>query len=82
MFEREVFRKQMYCIEESICDTVGIFGAPRSRSDSAPHSDSTPEDCVPFPPSLRPCSAVRDSGVDLHDTRGVTRLLDGVRGKN
>jgi len=34
----------------------------------------------PFP-SLRPCSAVRDSGVDLHDTRVVTRL-DGVRGKN
>ena len=40
-----------------------------------------PGNCVPFPPSLRPCSAVRDSGVDLHDTRVVTRL-DGVRGKN
>ena len=25
MFEREVFRKQMYCIEESTCDIVGIF---------------------------------------------------------
>ena len=33
---KQVFRKQMYCIEESTCDTVGIFGAPRSRSDSAP----------------------------------------------
>jgi len=30
MFEPEVFRKQMCCIEESTCDTVGIFGAPRS----------------------------------------------------
>ena len=46
-----------------------------------PHSDSAPGELCPFPPSLRPCSAVGDSGVDLHDTRGVTRL-DGVRGKN
>jgi len=28
----------MYCIEESTCDVVGIFGAP--RSDLEPHSDS------------------------------------------
>ena len=34
MFEPEVFRKQMHCIEESTCDTVEIFGNP--RSDSAP----------------------------------------------
>ena len=39
-----------------------------------------PGNCA-LSPSLRPCSAVRESGVDLHDTRGVTRL-DGVRGKN
>jgi len=30
-FEPEVFRKQMYCVEESTCDIVGT-----SRSDSAP----------------------------------------------
>jgi len=28
MFETEVFREQMYCIEESICDIVGTFSAP------------------------------------------------------
>ena len=35
---------------------------------------------APLPSSLRPCSAVRDSGVELHDTKGVTRS-DGARGK-
>jgi len=34
MFEPEVFRKQMYCIEESTCNIVGTFRRP--RSDSAP----------------------------------------------
>jgi len=28
MFEFEVFRKQMYCIEESTCDIVGSFWRP------------------------------------------------------
>jgi len=28
MFEPEVFWKQMYCIEESICDIVGTFRRP------------------------------------------------------
>ena len=56
----------MYCIEECTCDTGEIFGA---------------RIIVPLSPSLRPSSAVRDSVVDLHDTRGVTSL-DGVRGKN
>jgi len=30
MFETEVevFWKQMYCIEESTCDIVGLFGSP------------------------------------------------------
>jgi len=28
MFEPEVFRKQMYCIEESTCDIVGPFRRP------------------------------------------------------
>ena len=32
IFEPEVFRKQMYCIEESACDIVGIFWRPRSIS--------------------------------------------------
>jgi len=28
IFEREVFLKQIYCIEESTCDIVGTFRAP------------------------------------------------------
>jgi len=31
MFEFEVFRKQMYCIEESTGDTVGKFRRPGNR---------------------------------------------------
>jgi len=34
MFEPEVFRKQMCCVEGSTCDIVGLFGA--LRSDLAP----------------------------------------------
>jgi len=32
VFEPEVFRKQIYCIEEGSCDIVGIFWRPRSIS--------------------------------------------------
>jgi len=34
MFEPEIFRKQMHCIEETTCDIVGTFWCP--HSDSAP----------------------------------------------
>jgi len=34
MFEAEVFRKQIYCIEEGTCTLLGLFGA--SHSDSVP----------------------------------------------
>ena len=34
MFEPDVIRKQMHCIEESACDIVGTFWRP--RNDSAP----------------------------------------------
>jgi len=34
VFEPDVFRKQMYSIEQNTCDTVGTFGA--SRSDPEP----------------------------------------------
>ena len=40
IFETEVFRKQMYCIEESVCDIVGTFPSPAviwcHHTDSAP----------------------------------------------
>jgi len=34
IFEPEIFRKQMYCIEEDTCDIVGIFWRPHSISAS------------------------------------------------
>jgi len=42
MFEPEVFREQIYCIEESVCDIVGTLW--RLHSDSAPG-----ELCPPYP---------------------------------
>jgi len=45
MFKFEVFREQMYCIEENILVTLlGLFGAP--RSDSAP-VELCPPRCAP-----------------------------------
>jgi len=44
MFEPDIFRKQMYCIEESICDIVGTLWR-----DSAPG-----ELCPPFLPRHPP----------------------------
>jgi len=56
MFEPEVFRKQIYCIEEST-DIVGTFRRPRSHS-VPPVEIRRPGNCAPLahPPSLRPCS--------------------------
>jgi len=34
MFEPDIFRKHLYCIEKSTCDIIGTFRRP--RSDSAP----------------------------------------------
>jgi len=34
MFEPEVFRKQMYSIEESTCDIIGTFWSPGNRPPS------------------------------------------------
>jgi len=47
IFEPEVFRKQMYRVEESTCDIVVTFRRP--------HSDLSPgEFWLPWPSSLRP----------------------------
>jgi len=48
VFEPEAFRKQIYCIEESTCDIVGIFDAPAMIRH--PHSDSAPGEL--WPPCL------------------------------
>ena len=42
IFESEVFRRQMYCIEEFTCDIVGTFRRPRSQS-APPQYFSPPE---------------------------------------
>ena len=47
MFEPEVIRTQIYCIEESTCDIVGTFRRLRSHSAPVtviwqPHSDLAP----------------------------------------
>jgi len=47
MFEHEVFRKQMYCIDESICDNVGTLRCP-------PQSFGARGIVLPGLPSLRP----------------------------
>jgi len=59
VFEFEVFRKQMYGIEENTCDIVWTFWRPQQsfcsrRSDSEPRSDSAPgELCQPLATPLR-----------------------------
>jgi len=45
MFEPKVFRKQMYCFEKSAYVIVGTFWPPAVIW--------RPENCDPFPPSLR-----------------------------
>ena len=52
MFETEVFRKHMYCIEESTCDIVGTFRRP-SQWFGAPIVTRRPGNCAPLPSSLR-----------------------------
>jgi len=47
MFEPEVFRKQMYCIEESTCDIVGSLRRP-------PQWFGAPEIVPPLPPLVAP----------------------------
>jgi len=56
MFEPDVFRKEIYSIEESTCDIVGSFRRP--RSDSAPG-----ESC---PPSLRHCVSGNVHAIVVH----------------
>jgi len=55
MFEAEVFRKQMYCIEKSTCeccDIVGTYWGP-PQSFGTPILIRRPGNCAPLAPSLR-----------------------------
>jgi len=47
MFEPEVFRKQMYFIEESTCDIVGTFRSPEVIRG--------PRNCAPLAPVVATC---------------------------
>ena len=57
MFEFEVFRKQMYYIEESTCDIVWTFLRPCSHS-ALLVVIRRPGNYDPLPPSLRPCDRI------------------------
>jgi len=63
IFEPEIFRKQMYCIEECTCDIVGIFWRPaiirRPRSISAPPEWFGAREIVPLALVVTPLSAAR-----------------------
>jgi len=73
MFEPEVFRKQMCCIEKNTCDIFRTFWRPDSGSAHG-------ELCPPCIPSLRPCPAViRRPGIvppagDFPGARGLCLL--------
>jgi len=53
MFEPEVFRKQMYCIEECVCDIVGSLWRHPQRI-GAPIEIRRPGNCVPLVPLVTP----------------------------
>jgi len=50
MLEPKIFRKRMYCIEESTCDTVGTFRRD-PHSFGAPIVIRCPGHCTPLVPS-------------------------------
>jgi len=70
MFEAQLFRKQIYCIEESTCDIFGTF--------QRPSSDSAPGELFPScPPCDVPaCYAIFISGPAAE---GYTPGVPGVR---
>jgi len=79
MFEPEVFRKQMFCIEENTCDIVWDFSAPPAVVQD-PHSDSLPgELCLPWPPSFRPCSPKKYKFANERKLRWGSRCGGGGR---
>jgi len=59
LLELEVFRKQIYCIEEGICDILGTFWRPQNNS--------APGELFPLvPPSLRPWTQSNQSAKGFH----------------
>jgi len=65
MFETAVFRKQMYCIEESACDIVGTF-RPHPRIDlTPPYWLGTRGIVPPFPPLVTPLRGGEERGAQF-----------------
>jgi len=66
MFEPEVFRKQMYCVEESTCDNTGIFRRPR-QSFGAPTVIWRLGNCAPLvPPRYVEAPLIYMKWIDSH----------------
>jgi len=57
MFEPEIFRKQIYCIEECPCDIVGTF-LRHPQSFGVPIVIQSPGIVPLLPPSLRTCGVL------------------------
>jgi len=53
VFEPEIFRRQVYCIEESTCDIVATF-RQSSQSFGSPTVIGRPVNCDPLGPPLTP----------------------------
>ena len=70
MLETEVYRKQMYCIEESICDIVGTFRHP-PQPFGAPIFTRRPENCDPLTPLVTLLVPSGSSFVHLLNLAGV-----------
>ena len=58
MFESEVFRKPIHCVEESTCDIVGTFRRS-PQSFSAPIVIRRPGNCAPLPAFVTPLGVLR-----------------------
>jgi len=57
MFEPLVFRKQMYCIEESTCDIAETSAPPQPNRATAVGAHIVircPGNCAPLPPLVTP----------------------------
>ena len=71
IFDLEVFRNEMYCIEESNCEIVGIFRR-HPQWLSIPILIRRPENCTPLaPPSLRPCGPCQNANLALFDASSL-----------
>jgi len=66
MFEPEIFLKEIYCIEESTCDIVGIFRRPSSDSASG-------DGALLVPPRYAPAHTSKHSNMESRDSTQAKR---------